>query len=152
MDKAEAAQWLTAAAVQGDVDSQLQLAQRYDIGEGVEQSRQLSLEWYKAAADQGKFRMERAFYHFGKIEEEDGNIAEALTYYTLAAQCCEEDASVLRFALLARNNLAVHTLLVGGCPPVFQYGYLDPAIVKMMVNSLDPEGRQSNETDTIFIV
>ena len=50
-DPAQAVEWLRMAALQGDMPSQTLLAKHYEFGDGVEQDLELSVRWYRRAAE-----------------------------------------------------------------------------------------------------
>ena len=59
-DKREALKWFKQAAEHGYVDAEVELGQRYEYGEGVEQNYVLAAEWYRRAAGHvSKFRWSR---------------------------------------------------------------------------------------------
>ena len=49
----QAAEWYLKAAVQGNVQAQFNLANKYYEGKGVEQNFKEAFKWYKKAAEQG---------------------------------------------------------------------------------------------------
>ena len=55
-DYEEALRWYVAAAEQGDITAQFNLALKYHNGQGVPQSDREAVRWYQAAAEQGNVR------------------------------------------------------------------------------------------------
>ena len=53
-DPAQAVEWLRMAALQGDTVCQTLLAKHYEFGDGVEQDPELSVRWYRRAAEGGE--------------------------------------------------------------------------------------------------
>lgn len=52
-DYAQAADWFSKAAEQGNADAQYNLGELYNKGRGVERSKKIAQKWYQAAAQQG---------------------------------------------------------------------------------------------------
>src|SRR5947207_15836922 len=62
-------QEVRAKAEAGDADSQVELAARYDLGEGVTKNPAEALKWFRKAADQNHARGQNAvgvYYFYGE--------------------------------------------------------------------------------------
>lgn len=53
IDNKKAAEWMTKAAKQGQVEAQVALAAMYDMGIGVDGDKKIATQWYEKAAKQG---------------------------------------------------------------------------------------------------
>ena len=49
----KSAEWISRAAAQGYVYAQYELAKMYESGRGVDTSREIAVDWYRKAAEQG---------------------------------------------------------------------------------------------------
>ena len=86
LNNAEAAKWYTRAADQGHTGAQVNLADMYDRGEGVEQDQVLANTWYHRAAEQDDG--EAQFILARKYDKGNGVVrdyAKAVHWYLKAA-------------------------------------------------------------------
>jgi TPR repeat protein len=106
-EHAEAVRWFRLAAVQGHANAQLNLAYKFDQGQGVAQDSAEALRWIRLAAAQG---LADAQYHLGIMfatgkdgVEADG--AEAVRWYSLAAAQGNESAQFMLGHMFADGHL-----------------------------------------------
>jgi TPR repeat protein len=123
VDHQEALKWYWRAAEGGDPDAQVELGQRYEDGEGVEQNYKLAAEWFRRAAEhvpdlggagQGRNRLGllyleglgvpldyvRAYFWFS-LNGSEGNTTQAKTHLS-PAQIREADRLVKEWKQLHR--------------------------------------------------
>ena len=82
-DPSKAKMWYQKAADLGHVDAINELGDCYAVGFGVAEDAEKAVEYYKKAADLGKID---ALLGVGVICENKGDFADAVTYYTQAAE------------------------------------------------------------------
>lgn len=82
-DPSKAKMWYQKAADLGHVDAINELGDCYAVGFGVAEDTEKAVEYYKKAADLGK---NDALLGVGVICENKGDFADAVTYYTQAAE------------------------------------------------------------------
>ena len=85
-DRTKSVKWYRRSAEQGHIESQIRLAQIYQLGSEVEEDCSEASRWYRRAAEQGD---SGAQYSLGKLFEEDGDSRddfEALNWYLKAAE------------------------------------------------------------------
>ena len=82
-DAEKAAECYQKAADLGDTDAMYALGECYTVGSGLTKDTEKAAEYFKKAADLGNTD---ALFGLGIICENNGNFAEAVTYYTQAAE------------------------------------------------------------------
>jgi hypothetical protein len=95
VDVVAAALWFEKAADQGNVESMAELGLCYELGCGVEQSDEKSLDWYTKAANLGcsiaKFSVAQIYEEARGVPQSD---EEACLWYYRAALAGDEDSKV----------------------------------------------------------
>ena len=82
-DPSKAKMWYQKAADLGNADAMYELGYCYTIGSGLTKDTEKAAEYFKKAEDLGNTD---ALFGLGIICENNGNFAEAVTYYTQAAE------------------------------------------------------------------
>lgn len=98
VDVVAAAEWFERGAVEGNIESMVELALCYELGAGVTQSDENALDWYTKAANLGhataKFAVGEIFEEARGVPQSD---AEACIWYFEAAQTgCQDSKLALR--------------------------------------------------------
>merc|ERR1712224_1117490 len=98
VDVVAAAEWFERGAIEGNVESMVELALCYELGAGIEQSDELALDWYTKAANLGhataKFAVGEIFEEARGVPQSD---TEACIWYFEAAQSgCQDSKLALR--------------------------------------------------------
>lgn len=92
---------LLAKARHGDGDAQLEVAKRYEAGDGVAQSDDLAAEWFQVAANQG---LAEAQYYLGWMYANGYGLPQdkvkALLWFERAAAQAHADAADLKSAMM----------------------------------------------------
>jgi uncharacterized protein len=81
-DDAKALQLIQDAAEKGYVDAEMELAERYKYGKGVEEDQAEATSWYKRAALHGNRKAQNALWNI----HEDPELADLVTWYRDLAQ------------------------------------------------------------------
>jgi TPR repeat protein len=98
VDVVAAAEWFERGAIEGNVESMVELALCYELGAGIEQSDEQALDWYTTAANSGhataKFAVGEIFEEARGVPQSD---TEACIWYFEAAQSgCQDSKLALR--------------------------------------------------------
>lgn len=105
MDAQQKLKELVAKAEQGDANAQDTLAARYEYGNGVEQSYEEAVKWYRKAAEQkhpdALFRLAHCYEYGNGVEQ---SYAEAVKLYKVAGQVGDKLARAQVKLLLNSNK------------------------------------------------
>lgn len=132
VNKAQAVEWFTKAAQQGNVKAQNKLGIMYEEGDGVPQNDELAVQWYKRAALQGYSKAQYNLGHFYDFNDKSGGFdvgseehkkynrlrEEAAKWYRMAAVQGDADAQnrLGMIYIYASDRLGGLTVNLGGNP------------------------------------
>ena len=151
---------LKAKALQGDVDAQYALGQKFHDGDDVEKNYEEALKWYRMAAEDG---YADAQYSLGVMYElaegVDKDYEEALTWYLKAAVLGQEDARDALQQLLSEMYESEDDAddAEEWCENVFEVGNRDEIEVVEKIkseieeeNSTEEEENSTEEEDNVL--